>query len=225
MTKEIQLSWTFCTWLRGVLSKYDDESLLLFALVSICCLCLLLSFSDSNGPSEWKIVERTNDTLFLTLFLLFLSILARKIRRAYFRDFYASSYLYVCAQKPHKITHFHKDNVTWKNSQKWLDGIYERFSSILTLCNFKHCARFSLGSFHIFLDMHRQPKSSAVHVLYSRIVYEKGRFGWMLKHLAATAHFHKRVRASLFPTRLHAPYRQHRPYDAIERSLISLGLK
>ena len=133
MTKEIQLSWTFCTWLRGVLSKYDDESLLLFALVSICCLCLLLSFSDSNGPSEWKIVERTNDTLFLTLFLLFLSILARKIRRASFRDFYASFYLYVCAQRPHKISHFHKDNVTWKNSQKWLDGIYKRFSSILTL--------------------------------------------------------------------------------------------
>ena len=133
MTKEIQLSWTFCTWLRGVLSKYDDESLLLFALVSICCPCLLLSFSDSNGPSEWKIVERTNNTLFLTLFLLFLSILARKIRRASFRDFYASFYLYVCAQRPHKISHFHKDNVTWKNSQKWLDGIYKRFSSILTL--------------------------------------------------------------------------------------------
>ena len=94
---------------------------------------VLLSFSDSNGPSEWKIVERTNDTLFLTLFLLFLSILARKIRRASFRDFYASFYLYVCAQRPHKISHFHKDNVTWKNSQKWLDGIYKRSSSILTL--------------------------------------------------------------------------------------------
>ena len=118
-----------------------------------------------------------------------------------------------------------------KFSKNWLDGVFFKLLIWLELMHnmrhffgiFKHCGLSSLGMAFTFFWI-CTASQKAVLYMYSA-VYEKGRFGWMLKHLAATAHFHKRVRASLFPTRLHAPYRQHRPYDAIERSLISLGLK
>ena len=118
-----------------------------------------------------------------------------------------------------------------KFSKNWLDGAFFKVVNLIGIDAqyetffgiFKHCGLSSLGMAFTFFWI-CTASQKAVLYMYSA-VYEKGRFGWMLKHLAATAHFHKRVRASLFPTRLHAPYRQHRPYDAIERSLISLGLK
>ena len=56
------------TWLRVVLSKYMSR----WKPSSFCfrsqfvVYYVYCSFSDSNGPSEWKIVERTNDILFFS---------------------------------------------------------------------------------------------------------------------------------------------------------------